>query len=529
MRSDRACWLPPCVAAAATLAVIPLLGCSILNGFLDPTALGSFPLEYREGGIRRVLTPRETPPGLANATEPTPEDLVPKYEDYRIGVGDQIAISIEDLTAPGAMEAAAHEVSPTGYIRIPILDAVKVAGMTEHELERELRAQLKETKVLPDPIVRVFVQVKRQKIFTIIGSVAQAGPYPITEPDMRLLDAIGMARDITPNIKRLYVIRRENNRNGLSDGVPDDGSGSSSGIVVPPPDFDDEERGAPRTPGTFFTQHGIGRDPLSDSRPASNPRADEEFESVIGPRAKQGSTAGVRVRRADDGPFPALIIDPETGNPVEVKPETRPEALDAPAARTTEDPAQQPGFKWDAVPEFESNQRVIEIDVEALKNGDPRQNIVIRNRDVINVPTDVGVFYVMGEINRPGVYGLGGRDITVKQAVAIVGGLTPLAWPQRCEIIRREKGTDKQITIPVNLDGIFAGLEDDVLLKDDDIMNVGTHYIAPFLFVIRNSFRFTYGFGFVYDRNFADKDAYGSRQNPEIRDAQRAAQRGLPF
>ncbi len=68
-----------------------------------------------------------------------------------------------------------------------------------------------------------------------------------------------------------------------------------------------------------------------------------------------------------------------------------------------------------------------------------------------------------------------------------------------------------------------------MLLRDDDILNVGTHVAAPFLFVIRNSFRFTYGFGFVYDRNFADRDSYGSRLNPEIcRDQQRQT-RGLPF
>jgi polysaccharide biosynthesis/export protein len=32
---------------------------------------------------------------------------------------------------------------------------------------------------------------------------------------------------------------------------------------------------------------------------------------------------------------------------------------------------------------------------------------------------------------------------------------------------------------------------------------VGTNALAPFLAAIRGSFRFTYGFGFLYDRNFA--------------------------
>ena len=81
----------------------------------------------------------------------------------------------------------------------------------------------------------------------------------------------------------------------------------------------------------------------------------------------------------------------------------------------------------------------------------------------------------------------------------------------------------------MNLDAIFAGLEDDFFLRDDDILNIGTHIVAPFLYVIRNSFRFTYGFGFVYDRNFADVDAYSTKINPQQLALQRKAQRGLPF
>ena len=37
-------------------------------------------------------------------------------------------------------------------------------------------------------------------------------------------------------------------------------------------------------------------------------------------------------------------------------------------------------------------------------------------------------------------------------------------------------------------------------------MNVGTNALAPFLAAIRNGFRVTYGFGFLYDKNFADNN-----------------------
>ncbi len=113
---------------------------------------------------------------------------------------------------------------------------------------------------------------------------------------------------------------------------------------------------------------------------------------------------------------------------------------------------------------------------------------------------------------RPGAYSITGRQITLKTAIASAGNMAPLAWPDRCTIYRRYG--DREEMHQVNLDAIFAGKEPDVLLKNNDLILVGTHPAAPFLAVFRNAFRFTYGFGFVYDRNFADIDSYGSKVNP---------------
>jgi len=55
----------------------------------------------------------------------------------------------------------------------------------------------------------------------------------------------------------------------------------------------------------------------------------------------------------------------------------------------------------------------------------------------------------------------------------------------------------------VNLPKIFAGEQPDVFLRPYDTVNVGTNAVAPFLAAIRGAFRLTYGFGFIYDRNFS--------------------------
>jgi polysaccharide export outer membrane protein len=500
------------------------------NSFIDPTKVGRFSVESFETGVRRVLTPRETPPGLPHAEDPVPADLVPSYSEYRFGPGDNIAVTINDLIQPGAPYGAAYEVNPLGEIRLPELGVVRVAGLTEPELEEDLKARLRETGLLPDPVVVVFTQLRRGRTFSVLGSVRVPGSYPIADPDTRLLDAIAQAGDADANARYAYVIRRPSYSAADIPPPAPEAPGAMPPAESPGPDQDQEPLIIPPwepddldASPSLMAQEGTGT--------ATTAPAYEELEAVIAP---PGTQPAIATRPADEPAardWPALIFDPETGAFREM-PSTAEKPADEDPERAAEIAAEDllnEPFQWESDEGFEFTQRVIQIDMDDLRNGDPTQNIVVRDNDVIQIPFDTGVFYMMGEVARPGVYGFGGRDITMKQAVAISGGFGPLAWPSRTEIIRHEPGTDKQITIKVNLDKIFYGWEEDFYLRDGDIVNVGTHTVAPFLFVLRNSFRFTYGFGFVYDRNFADKDAFGAQPNPETIRLQRELQRGLPF
>jgi hypothetical protein len=50
---------------------------------------------------------------------------------------------------------------------------------------------------------------------------------------------------------------------------------------------------------------------------------------------------------------------------------------------------------------------------------------------------------------------------------------------------------------------ILSLKQPDIYLKPNDVVYIGTDFIAPFIAALRNSFRLTYGFGFLYDRNFS--------------------------
>jgi hypothetical protein len=178
------------------------------------------------------------------------------------------------------------------------------------------------------------------------------------------------------------------------------------------------------------------------------------------------------------------------------------------AGPVAEAPATQPGqagdpFGWKKAVRTDMA-RVIAVNIKQLHEGDPRMNVVIRDNDVIQVPSlEVGEFYVAGEVQRPGVYSLTGRRITVKMAVAAAGNMTPLAWPDNSLLIRRIGNNQEQV-IPLDLEAIFRGDDPDIYLKANDMIAVGSDIRTGFFAVLRNAFRLTYGFGFIYDRNFSE-------------------------
>jgi hypothetical protein len=185
-----------------------------------------------------------------------------------------------------------------------------------------------------------------------------------------------------------------------------------------------------------------------------------------------------------------------------------------------EEQRQPTGMEWNQIGGVSGSQRrIIRIPADKLLSGDPRYNIVIRPNDTIHVPLDImGEFCIMGNVNAQGFINMTGRPMTLKMAIAAAGGLGPLAWPKKCEVVRRIAKNREEIVM-VDLDKIAAGEQPDFFIKPNDLINVGTHPSSNWRYILRNSFRATYGFGFLYDRNFANRhfgfdDPLGIFHNP---------------
>jgi len=153
---------------------------------------------------------------------------------------------------------------------------------------------------------------------------------------------------------------------------------------------------------------------------------------------------------------------------------------------------------------------VIDIDYNDLVRGDSSLNIVIKPGDAIYCDSgDVGVVYIDGEISRPGVYNLptAGR-LTLSRLVAAAGGVSELAIPERCDLIRR-LDSEKEACVRISLLAIRNRGEPDLFLKRDDHIIVGTNFWALPLSRVRRDLSFPNSIGFQLDRNFGN-DVFGA-------------------
>ena len=134
------------------------------------------------------------------------------YYAHRIGES-------QSLTAPATIASTTQGVSgytveSDGSIDFPVIGKVSVAGLTREETATRIKALLVESRQIKDPVVTVeFMNLG----FSILGEVNRPGRYKIDRDDFTLLDALGLAGDLTINAQRedVTLIRHEGSKDHL--------------------------------------------------------------------------------------------------------------------------------------------------------------------------------------------------------------------------------------------------------------------------------------------------------------------------
>lgn len=94
-----------------------------------------------------------------------------------------------------------------------------------------------------------------------------------------------------------------------------------------------------------------------------------------------------------------------------------------------------------------SNANTVRVNLQSLQRGVLSQNVALRAGDTIFVPR-VETVFVSGQVRTPGEYPIR-EGLTVRQALALAGGVTDRGSNRRVQIIRMVNG--KETTVGVDL------------------------------------------------------------------------------
>jgi polysaccharide export outer membrane protein len=98
------------------------------------------------------------------------------------------------------------------------------------------------------------------------------------------------------------------------------------------------------------------------------------------------------------------------------------------------------------------NQLVRTIDLyDVLLRGDTSADVRLEDRDVVFVPPIGAVTGIAGNLKRPGIYELGGRQETLSQVLSLAGGTDPFAYTQRIQI-ERVDNHQRRVILDTTLD-----------------------------------------------------------------------------
>jgi len=104
--------------------------------------------------------------------------------------------------------ARGYLVDTDGNIYFPLLGNIKAEGLTKNQLKDKIRKMAIDKKLLLDPIVNIrFLNFR----VTVLGEVSRPTVIPIPNEKISLLEALGLAGDLTiyGNRKNVMIIRED--------------------------------------------------------------------------------------------------------------------------------------------------------------------------------------------------------------------------------------------------------------------------------------------------------------------------------
>ncbi|PCE62619.1 polysaccharide biosynthesis/export family protein [Sediminicola luteus] len=136
--------------------------------------------------------------------------------DYKFKIDDVLSIHISTLDPQASVpfnlfrgaqegdirpEQVDYIIDKEGNIDFPVLGSLKMVGLSPSEAKELLRNRLED--YLKDPIINI--RLKNFSV-TVLGEVNRPGTYPVNGEQITILEAIGMANDLTIKGMRTNVL-----------------------------------------------------------------------------------------------------------------------------------------------------------------------------------------------------------------------------------------------------------------------------------------------------------------------------------
>jgi polysaccharide biosynthesis/export protein len=123
-----------------------------------------------------------------------------------IGPGDEV-----EVTVYGAPDLSVHtRVSADGNISMPLIDYVRIAGLSSSEAEAAIEAMLRQNNFVNDPHVSVYVKEYNSSGISVAGEVNRPGVYSALGPH-RLFDILQTAGGLSEKASGSVTISHKGN------------------------------------------------------------------------------------------------------------------------------------------------------------------------------------------------------------------------------------------------------------------------------------------------------------------------------
>ncbi len=147
---------------------------------------------------------------LTQAQAPAASSAAPAANEYKLGSGDVIRISVyqnPDLTLE-------TRVTEAGLVTYPLLGTIRLGGLGVTAAEKLITDGLRNGNFVKQPQVTIVVEQVRGNQASVLGQVNRPGRFPLEVADMRLTDLLATAGGTSPIGSDLVVL--SGTRNGAA-------------------------------------------------------------------------------------------------------------------------------------------------------------------------------------------------------------------------------------------------------------------------------------------------------------------------